>query len=298
MGIDAHGVRFLEYAVRANGPLKSTLTLGRQRLDVSATDLRNYLGTTASGEYHAAKYVDELLVQEFGATSVASIDASGYEQATYVQDLNLDLPPDFPQFDTVIDAGTLEHVFDIRASFGNTARCCRLGGQILHVVPGNNFVGHGFYQFSPEFFFSLYSDARGFADTEVYLADLGRLNFWWKVTPPTGGARSTALSSRETYVLARTRKISEVPAAYPVQQSDYVNTWESHDKGKPTGLVANGRRGILGKLANQLPDQTRAVLASQITPRLAQARRRFSSGLHSGNPALSRVSVPSHRAVH
>jgi SAM-dependent methyltransferase len=293
MGIDAHGFRFLEYVLRANGPMKATLTVGHQALDVPEREVRDYLGMTASRKCAVSRYIDDLLVEEFGATSVASVDASSYESATYVRDLNLELEPTFPKFDTIIDAGTLEHVFDVRTGFGNINRCCKVGGQILHILPANNFVGHGFYQFSPEFFYSLYSEARGFEDTEVYLADLGRLNAWWKVVPPTGVSRSTAMCSRETYTLVRTRKVAEPAGTRPVQQSDYVTKWGSHEESSVEH--SSLRRTFLGKLSNLLPGPTRAMLVSPLTPRLVQARRRFSTGIHSRNAVLSRVSVPSPR---
>ncbi len=230
-------------------------------------------------------------MQEFGAISVRSVDASDYEKATYVRDLNLELEPDFPQFDTILDAGALEHVFDVRTSFSNIARCCRPGGQILHVLPANNFIGHGFYQFSPEFFFSLYSKDRGFAETEVYLADLGRPNSWWKVLPPSGISRSTAMSSRETYTLVRTSKVSELRGTFPIQQSDYVDTWNLSEAAVKSAHLR--RRTSFGKLGDHLPRQAKAFLVSQLNqPSLMQARRRFSSGMHSRNAVLSRVAVP------
>lgn len=292
MGIDAHGIRFLEYVLRANGPLKSTLTIGRQGLDVSGRELRDYLGITEYRRLPVSRYVDGLLIKEFGATSVASVDASGYEGATHVWDLNLELEANFPQFDTVIDAGTLEHVFDVRTSFGNIARSCRIGGQILHMLPANNFVGHGFYQFSPEFFFSIYSGARGFEGTEVYLADLGRINAWWKVQPPTGTSRSTAMSSHETYTLVRTRKISESAGSRSVQQSDYLSMWAEREDDGWASSARPYQRSFLGRLGDTLPSQTRAMILSQLRESIIQARRRSSSGMNARNAVLTRISVP------
>lgn len=290
MGIDAHGLRFLEYARRVSGPLGSTLTVGHQGLHLTERELQQYLGVPAPLECFKSTYVDDLLVKEFGATSVASVDASDYEKATYVRDLNFELEPQFPQFDTVVDAGTLEHIFDVRTSFGNIGRCCRTGGQILHMLPANNFVGHGLYQFSPEFFFSLYSETRGFAKTEVYLADLGRLDYWWRVLPPDGGRRSTAMSSRETYVLVRTTKVLETTGTHPVQQSDYLTAWDS---GIGEGSPRRHERSALGKLSDHLPGQTKAIIVSHLRgPGITQARRKFATGLSPRNAALIRVAIP------
>ncbi len=298
MGIDTHGIRFLEYVLRANGPLKSTLTIGRQGLDVSEIELRHYLGVAKSRDLAVSRYADDLLVKEFGATSVTSIDASSYEGATYVWDLNRELESNFPQFDTVIDAGTLEHIFDVRTSFSNIARCCRIGGQIVHMLPANNFVGHGFYQFSPEFFFSVYSEARGFLGTEVYLADLGRINAWWSVLAPTGTSRSTAMSSHETYTLVRTRKISDAASSRPVQQSDYVSRWAGHEGDAPLSSARFSQPSFMGSLSDRLPGQAGVVILSQLRERITQARRRFSSGMHARNAVLTRMSVPPPRKLH
>lgn len=285
MGIDVHGLRFLEYALRVNGPMKSTLTIGRQRLQAPRRELQKYLMLQESSLCLKSSFVDDLLIEQFGAVEVASIDVSDYENATHVRDLNMKLEPRFPKFDSVLDAGSLEHVFDIRTAFENIAHCCRLGGQILHILPANNFVGHGFYQFSPEFFYSLYSGPRGFADTEVYLADLGKPRVWWKVAPPAGTSRSTAMSSQETYALVRTRKISHAVASGPIQQSDYLATWDSSES---TDVARRSRyRGRLIRLSEGLPTDVRA--------RLMQLERRASRSIYSRNPALSKVRPPSQR---
>lgn len=150
----------------------STLTVGHQSLNLPARALRRQLGVLPGDS--GSCYADDLLTERFGATTVASIDASGYEGATFVQDLNIPIEADFPKFDSVLDAGSLAHVFDVKTAFRNVIKCCRVGGQILHISPANNYLGHGFCQFSPELFFSIYSQARGFDQTEVFLADLGR----------------------------------------------------------------------------------------------------------------------------
>jgi SAM-dependent methyltransferase len=285
MGIDVHGLRFLEHALRKNGPMNSTLTIGHQNVQISNKELQDYLGVPGSPASFAQTYADDLLIEQFGATTVASIDASEYEEATYVRDLNVPLEESFPEFDSVVDGGSMEHIFDIRASFENIMRCCRVGGQILHIVPANNFVGHGFYQFSPEFFFSLYSKSNGFAETEVYLADLGKPNVWWRVEPPSGNSRSTALSSYETYALVRTKKVLGIAGAYSVQQSDYVATWETGIP--PVYVPSNFYRRIRKKVGDRLPTSTKA--------RLMQIERRVSSGMRSRNPALTRVRPPCKR---
>ncbi len=275
MGIDIHGLRFLEYAREMSGEMGSTLTIGHQGVHIQRRYLQRFLGASVSTNCYPGSYVDDLLLEFFDATDVSSVDASDYEDATYVRDLNIPLEPSFPEFDSVLDAGSLEHVFDVRVAFANVARCCKVGGQILHVLPANNQVGHGFYQFSPEFFFSLYGGARGFADTEVYLAELSSLNIWWKVAPPSGINRSTTLSSNETYVLVRTKKISVVPEANPLQQSDYVARWESSN-------AVDGRPHM--RYRQDMQQRIGEYLPAQVIAMLMQQKRRFFSGMVLGIP--------------
>jgi hypothetical protein len=109
--------------------------------------------------------------------------------------------------------------------------------------------------------------------------------------PPTGVSRSTAMCSRETYTLVRTRKVAEPAGTLPVQQSDYASKWASHEESSIEHSSLH-RRTFAGKLSNLLPGPTRAMLVSPLTPRLVQAKRRFSTGIHARNAVLSRVSVP------
>ena len=286
MGVDVHGLRFLEYAFRAHGAMGSTLTIGRQGLHVSKRELARHLGIPAASACLASPYADDLLMEHFGASAVASVDASDYEGCKYKRDLNLPLEPDFPKFDTIVDAGSLEHVLDVSSSFENMRRCCKVGGQILHVTPTNNFIGHGFYQFSPELFYGIYNQVRGFEQTEVFLVDHARPDVWWKVVPPRGNWRSTAMSRNETYALVRTKKLSEEVATSEIQQPLYEALWET-GIGEGEHDPTLGSRGRLRILAKSLP--------TNIGARLVQMKNKAYLGMNSRNPALSRVDAPSRR---
>ena len=160
-----------------------------------------------------------------------SLDNSSYENADHIHDMNSPIPEELcGKFDTIIDGGCLEHIFNVAQAFDNCSRLCRPGGQIIHILPANNFCGHGFWQFSPELFFSLYSEENGYRDTEVYLADLADRDAWYRVHAPTDGERVNVLSSRELYVMVRTVLAGEQFSHRQVQQSDYVYTWESEQE--------------------------------------------------------------------
>ncbi len=93
-----------------------------------------------------------------GVKSIASLDASGFEAADFIFDLNSDaLPKELEgRFDLIIDHGTMEHVFHIPNCLQNIGRMLRNNGRIVHSSPGNNCFDHGFYQFSPTLFRDYY----------------------------------------------------------------------------------------------------------------------------------------------
>jgi SAM-dependent methyltransferase len=112
----------------------------------------------------------ETLLSHLGATSVDSIDASSYEGATIVHDLNKPLPADLSEhFDSVIDFGTIEHVFDVPQVLRTYASLVRDGGIILIATQADGCCGHGFYQFSPELFYRFFATERGF-ETKCFRA--------------------------------------------------------------------------------------------------------------------------------
>ena len=57
----------------------------------------------------------------------------------------------------------MEHVFSIAQTVLNVN--CQLadGGHAIILTISNGFSGHGFYQFSPEFYFSAFAPTNGFA---------------------------------------------------------------------------------------------------------------------------------------
>ena len=81
----------------------------------------------------------------------------------------------------IIDYGVTEHVYHITNALMNVSNLCQIGGQILHVLPTNNYCGHGFWQISPELFFSLYTEDNGYEYTEIFVAEPSDINTWYKI---------------------------------------------------------------------------------------------------------------------
>lgn len=223
MGIDVHVFNFLNYAKPKSG-FQNTITIGRQGIYIPQPVLDGLTGKFDA--YKTNDFCENLLKSEFDSTHVDSIDNSSYEGATIVHDMNEPIDALLHgKYDTVIDGGCLEHIFDIKQALLNCSRLCKTGGQIIHILPADNFCGHGFWQFSPELFTSLYTEKNGYRDTEVFLADLDNTSQWYIAESIGQGRRFEISSTSPVYILVRTVLCRENPNLQ-AQQSDYEHLWQ------------------------------------------------------------------------
>ena len=117
MGLDINAVQFLIAARKSGVEFGDVLTLGRQDLNVYPAKMKTLLEAHGfPGELFAPGAPDtgfaETAFKSLGATHVYALDASDFEEAQFVHDLNQPLPENLKQrFDLVYDGGTLEHVF-------------------------------------------------------------------------------------------------------------------------------------------------------------------------------------------
>lgn len=211
MGIDFHTVNFLNHISLKQKSFGRTLTLGRQNLCVSGA--------------MPGVYCESFLINNYNATSVDSLDISDFEGATIILDLNKRVPKNyFAAFDTIIDAGTLEHIFNIKQAFENIVSMLKNGGQVIHISPTNGFSGHGFYQFSLDLFKSIYSKESGFIHHEVFVAEVNNERSWYKVRFPTENLRFNVYGVGPMYMMSHAVKAFQGNAPN-VQQSDYQFHW-------------------------------------------------------------------------
>jgi hypothetical protein len=86
--------------------------------------------------------------------------------------LNENIPTQMHQkYDVVLDPGTLEHCFNVGSAIKNMASMVKETGYIIHHNP-LIMVNHGFYNFSPTFYFDFYAK-NGFEIVDFPLVDEG-----------------------------------------------------------------------------------------------------------------------------
>ena len=141
-------------------------TLGRQYCNITPNQLLSIskkFGFKQSINLNSTEnnITDEHLFNSLGFFQVESIDVDDYENATHIIDLNQEIPDELcGLFDAIYDGGTLEHVFNTQQCLKNIYKLLKPEGLIMHLLPTNNFVDHGFYMFSPTFFYDYYTTNR------------------------------------------------------------------------------------------------------------------------------------------
>lgn len=302
MGLNINSTKFLLYAKSLNVDFAKTATIGRQTLTLSPADLRKNLRefqlpvveeTIDSIFLKNDGYAEEF-VRYLGANEVHSIDYSSYEGATNIHDMNQPIPDDYKsRYSVVLDGGSLEHVFNFPVAIKNCMEMVRVGGHYIGITPTNNFMGHGFYQISPECFFSVFTQDNGYEINRV-IAFEDRLNAkWFSVKDPKAiNSRVTLTNHVPTFLLVLAKRVSERPIfeAMP-QQSDYVSTW-TH------ATVVNrraGRDSLITILKRKIPDS----LKERIKPQLGRLAHRSRSLTYHLRPKFNRrffepVRLPTH----
>ncbi|MFL5944766.1 MAG: hypothetical protein ACJ74D_13150 [Gaiellaceae bacterium] len=264
MGLTVETTRFLLHCRRQGVSFERTATLGRQQLWATNAQLMTLFeryepGLGRGGDLNREGYgYAEPLLKLLGAEEVRSFDASSYEGATDVHDFNrvLENPP---QFTVVIDGGSLEHIFDVQTAVANCMSMVAQDGHLIALSPANNFFGHGFYQFSPEFFFRA-CETNGFA---VNTLALNEADCWYTVPDPKRlGRRLSLANSRPTTLALLAKRVSPPAPFVTPQESDYADVWEGASISRTDEAV------------DQPPDRLVASLARRSLQMLDEMRSR------------------------
>lgn len=227
MAFETNAAALLLKMRRDGVDLGRVLTLGHQHLHLDPATYRRVLARLGLPLASDVPGFAADLLRAMGAAHVESLDASAYEGATRLHDLNEPVPAAWhQQFDVVFDGGTLEHVFNVSTALKNCMEMVKLNGRFVTVTVPNNWCGHGFYQFSPELFFRALSPDNGFSVVEMYFADVEGRHCYQVVDPAAARTRVELWTSDPIFLLVHARRdaVRDVFATMP-QQSDYVRDW-------------------------------------------------------------------------
>ena len=165
-----------------------------------------------------------------GASTIETLDYSPFEGASIIHDLNTPIPDELKnRFDFIYDGGTIEHVYDIKTTMENIKGMLKVGGIFAGLSVADGCLGHGFYQFSPELYRTVFSEEAGYKIHKFELVEI--TDHWAKFTdlapPPKGQRQEFRLQSQNAvnngFVI---EKLREGDTSGDFQQSDYVANWE------------------------------------------------------------------------
>jgi SAM-dependent methyltransferase len=229
MGINSCEAQAILALKRQGAVGSAMLCLGRPELFVSAQQAARFArdfgfaGAEAAAVAARRETFAEPFLKAFGFDTVRSLDASAYEGASIIHDLNTPIPASLEATtEFLYDGGTMEHVFDVATVFKNIARLLKVGGTVLISTAANGQCGHGFYQYSPELFYRVL-EANGFEDVRVYLVGLQPPERWvLAVDPKIAKRRVQFLTSEPTQLITIARKARNMDSFVVPQQSDYA----------------------------------------------------------------------------
>lgn len=235
MGITGNCAKFLLYSKKLGVDFSNTLMLGRQQLFISSPE-RTELQSAFNGfsQWPDNGGFAEPLFKALGAQAIQSMDYSDFEKATLIHNLNERVPRhQLNNYSVVFDGGTLEHVFNFPIAIKNCMDMIKVGGHFVAITPTNNYSGHGFYQFSPELFFTLFTPSHGFnlkmVAMGVEFPSTG-ITEWFKVKDPMRvGQRVTITNAYPTSLMIIAEKVRETETLQLQPfQSDYQHIWSVH----------------------------------------------------------------------
>jgi hypothetical protein len=142
-------------------PGKRVLSLGYPDLVIRAEELERLLGVAVTrftdfGRWHGVDFPLPETAAVFDAVGarLECVDIRPSRGIERVVDLNH--PCDLGGHDLVIDAGTVEHCFNIGQAILNAAGAVVVGGSIFHAPP-MTMLNHGFYNLSPTLLHDFYT---------------------------------------------------------------------------------------------------------------------------------------------
>lgn len=236
MGITKTDSQILFYARQVGVDYSRTCMLGRLELYTSKEDIQKLIDKykNAAHRIEEVEFKDEYsepLFEILGSTKVDSIDYSDYEKATIIHDMNDPLPEQYKNsFTCVIDGGTIEHIFNFPVAIKNCMEAIQTGGHFIGISPVNNQMGHGFYQFSPELYYRIFSEENGFKMLKMFIGfDSENETEWYEVADPKKVSNRVMLVNNvplSVRFIAQKIGVKEIFKTTP-QQSDYVNTWNA-----------------------------------------------------------------------
>lgn len=131
---------------------QSVIELGSQDLHVPQDEVGLVFERLLKTQQPKGKiYTPEALYRGMGFSRYACIDADGrYNALTFDLNKNIQIEKNYyEKYDLVTNFGTSEHCFNQHQVFENMHNLCANGGIMLHALPFQGYLNHGFFNYQP-----------------------------------------------------------------------------------------------------------------------------------------------------
>ncbi len=199
------------------------------------------------------------LLTLFGADKIQVSDAFDYEDPDLIIDLNEPVPSSLHNsFDTIIECGTLEHIFDIATALTSIVKMLKIDGSLMLCLPSSNVIDHGFYSISPTLLYDFF-EANGINIRSCYLREGSPFNYGRKgrvfsYEGPKWDTPITSSGSMEVCFFATKIRESSSSLAIKPTQSRYKHL-------NPLDSITSSR-SVLGDWAGEVNDEVSKGLTS------------------------------------
>ena len=253
MGLEINALGCLLKLKKDKENISSVATIGRQCLHVDKDVLSRVLeglNIRLSDDVYRNIFSDgysENLLKAIGVDRVDSFDYCDYEKCTVSHDMNKPISEEYKnRYDVVFDGGSLEHIFNFPTAIKNCMEMVKIGGFFISVTTCNNYSGHGFYQFSPELFFRIFTKANGFELSSIYIDD--NIHKYAVTDPEILQSRVTFQNSKKTFLVTVAKKIEDkiIFESTPMQ-SDYLPLWNKNKSEQKSVKSVSILNRIVGK---------------------------------------------------
>jgi hypothetical protein len=223
---------------------KKILEIGKLKNSLTKREIL-YISKAYNIPEEILKSQPKVIYEYLGFEVVYSLDNSEFEGANLVKNLNTSPTENDEEksgyFDLVIDGGTSEHIYSPITALANYFNYLKIGGSLFQILPSNNYIDHGLYQFSPTFFWSIRD--QGIKLTKLHFAERSEKNeFYWdglsinfkkhmnNSFDGSGFANLLRYRTKNIVALAQWQKISSIDFKSLIQnsyQEVYLNKWEN-----------------------------------------------------------------------
>ncbi len=207
---------------------------------------------------------DKVLFLSMGFNGIDSIDYSDFEQCAITHDLNTNVPENlYNKYDLIFDGGSTEHIFNVPKALENYNKMLKIGGRIIHALPSNGLVDHGFYMFSPTLFWDYYLANSWDIKEALFIrhpkdADKGLWDIYCYSPHCLDMLSYLGLDKSKYAIYFVVKKTDKSTFNAPVQQGFYLEAWNgiSNTKNVKFKTLYSGRK----KIANLLPERLKVIL--------------------------------------